>query len=136
MDDWAYRVVEIAEGFASANAGDATRLLRLLHGALRSSPPAVVEALGKPCESGEVENLIIAGSLIELAYLLVGRAGLLVSRFPAGEAQATVVAPALFQEQDHRNLSVPLAIGGALVAGLVAWSAASRTQGDAREAFN
>jgi hypothetical protein len=128
LDGWSTQIVEVAEGYVGARAADGAALLRQLHAALRDAPEHVTRAIGQPCRQSVVESLIDAEALVELAYLIAGRTGLLVSRFPDGSAQATVVAPELFGESDHENASVPLAIGGALIAGLVSWSAAARQQ--------
>jgi hypothetical protein len=136
LDGWSHQIVEVAEGFVGASPAQAGNLLRQLHGALVQAPADVSQAMGEPCRQTLIDALIDAEAFVELAYLIAGRTGMLVSRFPDGSAQATVVSPTLFGEMDHENASVPLAIGGALVAGLVSWSRDHRAQPHQRSALN
>jgi hypothetical protein len=125
VDGWNYQIVEIAEAFAHAQPGEDGACLLALHGALDIAPRAVAAVLGPMCEPVRAQNLADAYHH-ELAFTLVERVGMMLSRGPGGQAQATVVAPGLFGETTSAAASVPLAIGGALVAGLLQWAAASR----------
>ena len=73
-----------------------------------------------------MDRMISAKCLHDAAFALAGRAGILVSKSPAGSVHATMIADGLFGETNYQATSVPLAIGGALSAGLAEWASAWR----------
>ena len=126
LDGWEYEIVAAAEGFVDAGPGDCADALRALHATVCTAPGAVTAVLGRPCDRETADNWIRQDALHELAFDLAGRAGMIVSRTPAGDASATLFASGLFEEVTCTSESVPLAVGAALAAGLVSWSSVVR----------
>ena len=126
LDGWEYEIVAAAEGFVDAGPGDGAGALRALYETVSSAPGAVTAVLGRPCDRETADNWIRNDALHELAFALAGRAGLIVSRTPTGDASATLVASGLFEEVTWTSASVPLAVGAALATGLVSWSSEVR----------
>jgi hypothetical protein len=122
---WESNMADLAHRFAGARIHDSRGLLGELHGALCDAPRQVTATLGEPCDAAAFGTMLGQSRLENLAFELAGSAGLMLSRSPAGHAEATLVADGLFAEATCAAASVPLAIGGALSGGLAEWAEAA-----------